>query len=82
MQDLQYFLYGQAIIAFVVSAKRIPKIALLTNILLWIFCPLGLGYTETRGAIRCHLKEVSCLPLERFPSFFLSASGRHETCFK
>ena len=31
---------------------------------------LGLGYTETCGAIRCHLKHVWCLPLEMFPSFF------------
>ena len=33
------------------------------------------------GGIRCHLKQVSCIPLELFPSFFLSANGWHETYF-
>ena len=31
---------------------------------------LGLGYTETCGAIRCRLKIFLCLLLELFPSFF------------
>ena len=31
---------------------------------------LGRGYIKTCDAIRCHLKYVSCLPLELFPSFF------------
>ena len=31
---------------------------------------LGLGYTETCGAIRCHLKNFCCFLLELFPSFF------------
>ena len=34
------------------------------------------------NGIRCHLKQVSCVPLELFPSFFLSANGCHKTYFK
>ena len=34
------------------------------------------------GGIRCHLKQVLCIQLELFPSFFLLTNGWHETYFK
>ena len=43
---------------------------------------LGLGYTETGGAIRCHLKHFWCFPLELFPSFFTLVNGKHKKCFR
>ena len=44
---------------------------------------LWLGYTETYGAIRCHLKNFGCFPYwNSFLPFFLSANGKHKKCFK
>ena len=40
------------------------------------------GYIKICSTIGCHLKWVSCFPLEPFPSFFLLANGMHEIYFK
>ena len=58
--------------------RRIPTIQF------WVFfkfrASLGLGYIVTCGAIKCHLKYVSCLPLAK--KVGKSSNGRHETYFK
>ena len=43
---------------------------------------LGLGYTETCGTIRCHLKHFWYLPLANRKKEGKSSNGRHETYFK